>query len=114
MPLGHSNKQEVLNVISSDSKSMYYKMDNRVIDEKGVSPHYYYRTDLYIGATLNVYNRVIVLISCDEFTKQFYRAVYGLSELNVHVSFYTKRVYNIRNGRHVQFEPLSTDVLWND
>lgn len=93
MPLGHGHKQEVLNVITNDSKSMYYKMDNRVVDERGVSPQYYYRTDLYIGAKLNVYNRVIVLVSCDEFTKQFYRTVYGLSELTVHVSFYTKRVY---------------------
>lgn len=53
-------------------------MDNRIPDERGVS--YYYRTDLYIGATLNVYNRVIVLVSCDEFTKQFYKTVYGLSK----------------------------------
>lgn len=86
---------------------MYYKMDNRVIDKRGVLPQYYYRTDLYIGATLNVYNRVIVLVSCDEFTKEFYRTVYGLSELKAHVSLHTKRVYNIRYnmynlGRYLQ------------
>lgn len=53
-------------------------MDNRIPDERRVS--YYNLTDLYIGATLNVYNRVIVLVSCDEFTKQFYKTVYGLSK----------------------------------
>lgn len=80
MPPGHDIKQEILNIISNanESNSYYYKMDNRCINE---GEELYYRCiDLYIGATLNVYNRNIILVSCDKFTKEYYKTVYGLGE----------------------------------
>lgn len=53
-------------------------MDNRCLNDKEES--YYRSTDLYIGASLNVYNRNIILVSCDKFTKEYYGTVYGLSK----------------------------------
>lgn len=53
-------------------------MDSLALD--GEAEPYYKCTDLYIGAVLNVFNRHIVLAQCDEFTQEFYRNVYGMSE----------------------------------
>lgn len=49
-----------------------------MLDTRGVT--YYQCTDLFIGATLNVYSRNVVLVNCDQMTKDFYGMVYGLSE----------------------------------
>lgn len=54
-------------------------MDSRLLSDKDILP-YYHCTDLYIGATLNVYNRFVTLVKCDEFTKQFYAYEYGLGK----------------------------------
>jgi len=75
---GFNAKQEILNVIPDGLNSYYYKMDNRVLDNREVT--YYRCTDLFIGATLNVYSRRIVLVKCDRLTEDFYRTVYGLGE----------------------------------
>lgn len=55
-------------------------MDNRILGDKSLL--YYHANDLYIGAVLNVYNRFIVLVKCDEFTKDYYKTVFGLREYN--------------------------------
>lgn len=54
-------------------------MDSHLLSDKDFTP-FYHCTDLYIGATLNVFNRYVTLVKCDEFTKIFYRTVYGLGE----------------------------------
>lgn len=41
---------------------------------------YYTDQDLVIGGHIFVYGRPFVLCSCDEFTKEYYRSKYGLSE----------------------------------
>lgn len=43
---------------------------------------YYTDQDLVIGGHIFVYGRPFVLVSCDEFTKEYYRSKYGLSEFN--------------------------------
>lgn len=100
---GQNSKQEILNVISNKIDSYYYKMDNRILDDESVS--YYYHTDLYIGARLNVYNRFIVLVSCDEFTKEFYRRVYGKSK------FCTVKINNLMISQYQKFIRLFIKCL---
>ena len=41
---------------------------------------YYKDSDLTIGAVVNVWGRKIVLCDCDDFTKEYYRTKYGISE----------------------------------
>lgn len=75
---GYNVKQDILNVMSTNKNSFYYTMDTQIGDEQKVS--YYHCTDLFIGQVLNVYGRSVVLFSCDECTKSFYRNVYRLGE----------------------------------
>lgn len=42
---------------------------------------YYKPKDLAIGASINVYGRKVVLTDCDPYTKEYYRAKYGLGNL---------------------------------
>lgn len=64
--------------MSTNKNLFYYTMDSRIGDEQKVS--YYHCTDLFIGQVLNVYGRSIVLFTCDECTKGFYKNVYQLGE----------------------------------
>ncbi|XP_039295468.1 EF-hand domain-containing family member C2 isoform X2 [Nilaparvata lugens] len=41
---------------------------------------YYKDCDLRLGAVVNVYGRKVVLIDCDNFTKQFYKAKYSIDD----------------------------------
>lgn len=48
---------------------------------------YYSDADLTLGAVLNVYGRKFLICDCDEFTKEFYRKKYGVSELIKAIDF---------------------------
>lgn len=41
---------------------------------------YYTDQDLVIGGHVNVYGRPFIILDCDEFTKEYYRSKYGLSD----------------------------------
>ncbi|XP_059535806.1 EF-hand domain-containing family member C2 [Myotis daubentonii] len=43
---------------------------------------FYKDTDLKIGATINVWGRKVLLCDCDEFTKTYYKAKYGIENFN--------------------------------
>uniref|UniRef100_A0A2S2P737 EF-hand domain-containing family member C2 n=1 Tax=Schizaphis graminum TaxID=13262 RepID=A0A2S2P737_SCHGA len=77
---GHNVKQDILNVMSTNENSFYYTMDSQLRDEQKMS--YYHCTDLFIGQVLNVYGRSVVLFSCDQCTKNFYKNVYKLETFN--------------------------------
>jgi len=55
-------------------------MDSQLGDEQKMT--YYHCSDLFIGQVLNVFGRLIILFTCDEFTKDFYKCVYHLGECN--------------------------------
>lgn len=39
---------------------------------------YYMPEDIVVGKTINIYGRECLVFDCDEFTKQFYKDVYGV------------------------------------
>ena len=41
---------------------------------------YYKDCDLSVGSIINIFNRKFVLYDCDEFTKEYYKVKYGISE----------------------------------
>jgi len=41
---------------------------------------YYKDCDLSVGSIINIFNRKFVLYDADEFTKEYYRVKYGISE----------------------------------
>jgi len=43
---------------------------------------FYKDEDLRIGSILNIYNRRFVIYDCDDFTKEYYRVKYGISEFS--------------------------------
>ncbi|XP_075235583.1 EF-hand domain-containing family member C2-like isoform X2 [Lycorma delicatula] len=47
---------------------------------KGKKNEFYLDSDLMIGAVIYVYGRKVVLIDCDQFTKEYYRIKYGIDE----------------------------------
>ncbi|XP_001949545.2 EF-hand domain-containing family member C2-like [Acyrthosiphon pisum] len=78
---GYNVRQDILNVMTTNKNSFYYTMDSQLGIVQKVP--YYNRTDLFIGQVLNVYGRSVILVSCDEFTKSFYKNVYQLGEENL-------------------------------
>ena len=45
-----------------------------------VNQEFYKDSDLKIGAYVNVWGRSFLLCDCDEFTKEYYRVKYGISQ----------------------------------
>ena len=54
---------------------------NLVFQTGAVHVDTYKDSDLSIGAQLNIWGRKVVLCDCDDFTKEFFRTKYGISEL---------------------------------
>ena len=54
---------------------------NPVFQTGAVHVDTYKDSDLSIGAQLNIWGRKVVLCDCDDFTKEFFRTKYGISEL---------------------------------
>ncbi|XP_031332726.1 EF-hand domain-containing family member C2-like isoform X2 [Photinus pyralis] len=66
----------LLNVLGNDIKSSRYVVDS--LDCGKEHRDYYLEQDLTIGGMINVYGRKVVLTDCDSYTKEYYRAKYGL------------------------------------
>lgn len=77
-PMGQETPFTVLNVIGGGLGGGRYIPDTLGVGAK--NRVCYKDVDLSIGTTIKVYGRDIVLINCDEFTKEYYRKKYGLEE----------------------------------
>ncbi|XP_050544262.1 EF-hand domain-containing family member C2-like [Daktulosphaira vitifoliae] len=91
-PIGYDEEKQLLKVMgkSIDTKYQWYALDSQHAGYS-VENTYYNASDLYIGAQLFIYNRLIILTECDEFTKNYYKNVYGLKSFASVVPPKTKR-----------------------
>lgn len=76
--LGQETPFTVLNVLGGGLRGGRYLIDMLNVGSKNVA--FLKDKDLVIGATINVYGREIQLIDCDEYTKEYYRKVYGIED----------------------------------
>lgn len=66
----------VLNVLGPNVQEGRYVVDPLRAGKQNVQ--YFKENDLAIGAAISVYGRTVILTDCDPFTKEYYRAKYGL------------------------------------
>ncbi|NWH79912.1 EFHC2 protein, partial [Piaya cayana] len=76
---GTITSRTVLNVFGKlvGNKGRYI-LDNRKTG--AVHQEFYRDSDLKIGAVINVWGRKVILCDCDEFTKQYYRTKYNITD----------------------------------
>lgn len=75
---GDKPHRTVLNVIGNFFDGGRYILDN--LKTGAISVNYYREDDLMIGRVVNVFGRKMLLTDCDEFTKEFYRNKFGVSD----------------------------------
>ncbi|XP_012923524.1 EF-hand domain-containing family member C2 isoform X1 [Heterocephalus glaber] len=75
---GQITDRSVLNVFGGlSNKQMYsYMLDKYKLGK--IDQAFYKDSDLFLGATINVWGRKVVLCDCDEFTKSYYKTKYGI------------------------------------
>lgn len=74
---GENAQRTVLNVFGQLNKQRYI-LDN--LKTGAINEKFYTDQDLSIGQYLNVYGRKVLLVDCDEFTKNYYRTKYGIQD----------------------------------
>lgn len=77
---GDKPHRTVLNVIGNFFDGGRYILDN--LKTGSINVNFYKDNDLQIGRIINVFGRKILLTDCDEFTKEFYRNKYGVSDFS--------------------------------
>lgn len=75
---GEHDAFTVLNVLGQGSRNKRYIFDALNCGARPAS--FYSQRDLAIGAVINVMGRCVVLCDCDEYTKEHYRANFGLED----------------------------------
>ncbi|XP_018325854.1 EF-hand domain-containing family member C2-like [Agrilus planipennis] len=75
---GAQDTSILLNVLGEKASEMRYLNDALNCGKEDVA--YYMDNDLTIGGVINVYGRKVVLTDCDEYTKQYYMAKYGVND----------------------------------
>nr|XP_012421704.1 PREDICTED: EF-hand domain-containing family member C2 [Odobenus rosmarus divergens] len=75
---GQITDRTVLNVYGSltENRVGSYLLDKYKLGK--VDQEFYKDCDLFIGATINVWGRKVLLCDCDEFTKTYYKTKYGI------------------------------------
>lgn len=74
---GENAQRTVLNVFGQLNKQRYI-LDN--LKTGALNENFYTDQDLSIGQYVNVYGRKVLLVDCDEFTKNYYRTKYGIQD----------------------------------
>lgn len=77
-PPGFDCPETILNVLGNSLDTRRYILDSLDCGRENVA--YYCEKDLTIGAIVNVYGRQVILVDCDQFTKEFYAKKYGINE----------------------------------
>eukprot|EP00745_Piridium_sociabile_P001304 TRINITY_DN107989_c0_g1_i1.p1 TRINITY_DN107989_c0_g1~~TRINITY_DN107989_c0_g1_i1.p1 ORF type:complete len:748 (+),score=228.62 TRINITY_DN107989_c0_g1_i1:111-2354(+) len=77
---GVMTDRTVLNVFGPMGHGGRYILDS--LKSGAVQPEFYKDSDLTIGTCLNVWGRKFVLCDCDDFTKEYYRTKYGMTEFS--------------------------------
>jgi len=62
---------------------------------------FYNDCDLSVGSIINIFNRKFVLYDCDEFTKEYYKVKYGISELQSSISLLLSFSVSERTKKHI-------------
>jgi len=75
---GVATDRTVLNVFGPMGHGGRYILDS--LKTGAVNHEYYSDSDLTLGAVINVWGRKVVLCDCDDFTKEYYNARYGVSD----------------------------------
>lgn len=75
---GEYDSYTVLNVLGQSAKNRRFILDALNCGAKPTN--FLTQRDLAIGAVISVLGRCVVLCDCDEFTKEYYRATFGLGE----------------------------------
>nr|CAD7408838.1 unnamed protein product [Timema poppensis] len=75
---GWDSRFTVLNVISSGFVKGRYISDPLNCGQERAE--YYKDSDLTLGAVINVFGRQVMITDCDPFTKEYFRAKYGLDD----------------------------------
>ncbi|CAG2060773.1 unnamed protein product [Timema podura] len=75
---GWDSRFTVLNVISSGFVKGRYISDPLNCGQERAE--YYKDCDLTLGAAINVFGRQVMITDCDSFTKEYFRAKYGLDD----------------------------------
>ncbi|XP_045651706.1 EF-hand domain-containing family member C2, partial [Ursus americanus] len=75
---GQITDRTVLNVYGGfgENRVVGYLLDKYMLGK--VDQEFYKDSDLFIGATINVWGRKVLLCDCDEFTKSYYKMKYGI------------------------------------
>lgn len=76
--MGQLTQYTVLNVLGGGLLGGRYVPDPLDVGAKPIK--YYTEQDLTIGAIINLFGRVVHLIDCDDFTREYYRIKYGLED----------------------------------
>lgn len=75
---GKVTDRTVLNVFGPTGHGGRYILDSL---KTGASPtEFYCDSDLTLGAVINVWGRKMLVVDCDDFTKEYYRSKYGLED----------------------------------
>ena len=77
---GDKPTRTVLNVIGHFFDGGRYILDN--LKTGSISVNYFTDEDLMVGRVVNVFGRKMLLTDCDEFTKNFYKNKYGISNFD--------------------------------
>ncbi|CAG9863142.1 unnamed protein product [Phyllotreta striolata] len=88
-PPGFDCPETILNVLGNSLGTKRYILDSLDCGRENVA--YYCETDLSIGAIMNVYGRQVLLVDCDQFTKEYYAKKYGISEFTPIAIPYVKK-----------------------
>ncbi|XP_038577317.1 EF-hand domain-containing family member C2 [Micropterus salmoides] len=75
---GEITARTVLNVFASTKQEKRFILDN--LKTGAVHEEFYKDCDLTVGAEVNVWGRRVVIVDCDDFTKDYYRSKYGIED----------------------------------
>ncbi|XP_078612386.1 EF-hand domain-containing family member C2-like [Branchiostoma floridae x Branchiostoma japonicum] len=75
---GEKTDRTVLNVFGPTGHGGRYILDS--LKTGAVHLDFYHDGDLTIGSVINVWGRKMVICDCDEFTREYYRSKYGISD----------------------------------